>query len=68
VSPADRGSALGAYVAFFDLGFAIAGPAMGLIAGALGYPPVFALGALSATVAVLPALYAAKDRRVESPG
>jgi MFS family permease len=60
VSPANRGSALGAYVAFFDLGFAVAGPVTGIVAGTLGYSAVFAAGALSATVAVLPALRAAK--------
>ena len=60
VPAASRGSALGAYAAFFDLGFALAGPVTGVIAGALGYPPVFATGALSAIVAVLPALYAAR--------
>jgi MFS family permease len=66
VPPANRGSALGAYAAFFDLGFALAGPVTGLIAGALGYPPVFAAGAVCAIVAVLPALHAA--RRAEQVG
>jgi MFS family permease len=60
VPPANRGSALGAYVAFFDLGFALAGPVTGLIAGALGYPAVFAAGAASAIAAVLAALHAAR--------
>jgi MFS family permease len=60
VPAANRGAALGAYAAFFDLGFALAGPVTGLIAGALGYPPVFAAGALSAIVAVLPVLYASR--------
>jgi MFS family permease len=67
VSAADRGSSLGAYVAFFDLGFALAGPVTGLIASALGYPPVFAFGAMSAIVAVLPALCSARKRSVASP-
>jgi MFS family permease len=62
IPPANRGSALGAYVAFFDLGFALAGPVSGLIAGALGYPPVFAVGAVTAIVGVLPALKAAQNR------
>ncbi len=66
VPPANRGSALGAYAAFFDLGFAVAGPVTGVVAGALGFPAVFAAGALSATVAVLPALHAAKNRSVTS--
>jgi MFS family permease len=64
VPPTNRGAALGAYAAFFDLGFAVAGPITGLIAGWLGYPAVFAAGALSVTVAVLPAFHAAKARSV----
>ena len=68
VPAANRGSALGAYVAFFDLGLALAGPITGLVAGALGYPSVFAAGALSAIVAILPALHAARNRHVEPNG
>jgi MFS family permease len=52
VPPVSRGSALGAYVAFFDFGLALAGPVTGSIAGVLGYPSVFAAGALSAVVVV----------------
>jgi MFS family permease len=55
VSPASRGAALGAYVAFFDIGFGLAGPITGLIAGALGYSSVFAAGAVSAALALLAA-------------
>jgi MFS family permease len=55
VPPASRGAALGAYVAFFDIGFGLAGPITGLIAGAAGYPSVFAAGAVSAAVALLAA-------------
>jgi MFS family permease len=62
IPPANRGSALGAYAAFFDLGFALAGPASGLIAGAIGYPPIFAVGAASAILALLPAFKAARNR------
>ena len=50
VPPASRGAALGAYAAFFDLGFGLAGPTTGLLAGAFGYPSVFAAGALGAAV------------------
>lgn len=53
VPPASRGAALGAYVAFFDVGFGLAGPITGAIAGALGYPLVFAAGAFGTFVAVL---------------
>jgi MFS family permease len=52
VPPGSRGAALGAYVAFFDLGFAVSGPANGLVAGAFGYPSVFAMG-VAGTVAAL---------------
>lgn len=55
VPAASRGAALGAYVAFFDIGFALAGPASGLVAGAFGYPSVFAAGAFSAAAAILAA-------------
>jgi MFS family permease len=68
VPPTNRGAALGAYAVFFDLGFAVAGPVTGVVAGAFGYPAVFAVGALSAAVAVLPALQAAKNRKATSLG
>lgn len=67
VPPTNRGAALGAYAAFFDLGFAVAGPVTGLVAGAFGYPAVFAVGALSAIAALLPALHAARNRDASSP-
>jgi len=53
VPAASRGAALGAYVAFFDVGFGLAGPTTGLMAGAFGYPSVFAIGALGAAAAIL---------------
>ena len=62
VPPSSRGAALGAYVAFFDLGFALAGPTTGLIAGAFGYPWVFAAGASAAIAAIV----AARTRSRES--
>jgi MFS family permease len=68
VPPANRGSALGAYAAFFDLGFALAGPVTGFVAGSFGYSAVFAAGALGAIVAILPALHGASTRSVASPG
>ncbi len=55
VPAASRGAALGAYVAFFDLGFGLAGPITGIIAGAFGYPSVFAAGAFGAIVAIFAA-------------
>jgi MFS family permease len=53
VPPPSRGAALGAYAAFFDLGFAVAGPASGLVAGVFGYPSVFAMGAAGTVAALL---------------
>jgi MFS family permease len=56
VPPASRGAALGAYVACFDIGFGLAGPTTGFVAGAFGYPSVFAVGALGAAAAIVVAL------------
>jgi MFS family permease len=47
VEPSQRGAGLAAYSSFFDLGFAIGAPVLGLIASQLGY------GALYVTAAVL---------------
>jgi MFS family permease len=46
VPPQSRGLAMGTYTAFFDLGIAIASPALGLVAGAAGLKSVFLAGAL----------------------
>jgi len=61
VPPASRGAALGAYVAFFDIGFGLAGPITGVVAGALGYPSVFAAGALGTLIAMLAARHATRS-------
>jgi MFS family permease len=53
VPPASRGAALGAYVAFFDVGFGLGGPINGYFAGKLGYPSVFAVSALGAAIAII---------------
>src|ERR1700678_1987471 len=50
VLPANRGSAMGAFVAFLDIAYGVAGPAAGLVAGLFGYPAVYLLGAASAIV------------------
>jgi len=50
VLPANRGSAMGAFVAFLDIAYGIAGPAAGLIAGQFGYAAVYLLGAASAVL------------------
>ena len=48
VLPANRGSAMGAFVAFLDIAYGIAGPVAGLVAGQFGYAAVYLLGAASA--------------------
>ncbi len=44
VLPANRGSAMGAFVAFLDAAYGFAGPAAGLIAGQFGYAAVYLFG------------------------
>jgi hypothetical protein len=51
-------------VAFFDIGFGLAGPITSLIAGALGYSSVFAAGAVSAALALLAARRATRPSTV----
>ena len=48
VLPANRGSAMGAFVAFLDIAYGISGPAAGVIAGQFGYAAVYLLGAACA--------------------
>jgi len=48
VQPANRGSAMGAFVAFLDIAYGISGPTAGLIAGQFGYAAVYLFGAASA--------------------
>jgi len=44
VPPANRGSAMGAFVAFLDIAYGISGPAAGVIAGHFGYAVVYLFG------------------------
>jgi len=53
VSPQMRGTALGAYAAFFDLALGTAGPIAGLIAGWFGYQTIYFFGAFSCLIAVV---------------
>jgi MFS family permease len=46
-----RGSALGAFTAFFDIGVGLGGPIAGVTASLAGYPAVFALAAAAALCA-----------------
>jgi MFS family permease len=51
VAAENRGVALGAYVAFFDLALGVTAPLAGWVAGHLGYAPVYGLGAAGALMA-----------------
>lgn len=51
VPPQSRGAAMGAYVAFFDLGFGLSGPLNGLVAASFGYPAVYLAGVIAAALA-----------------
>lgn len=53
VEPQMRGTALGAYSAFFDLSLGLAGPVAGLIAGWLNYQAIYIFGAISCLSAIL---------------
>ena len=61
-----RGSALGAFTAFFDVGVGLGAPIAGLIASLAGYAAVFYIGALAALgtagLALLPAASEAGGR------
>lgn len=48
-----RGTALGAYAAFFDLSLGIAGPVAGVIAGQFHYQAIYFFGAFSCVMALL---------------
>jgi len=48
VLPANRGSAMGAFVAFLDMAYGLSGPAAGAIAGQFGYSAVYLFGAVCA--------------------
>ncbi len=44
VLPSNRGSAMGAFVAFLDIAYGVAGPMAGLVAGQFGYAAVYTFG------------------------
>jgi MFS family permease len=48
VPAANRGSAMGAFVAFLDIAYGVSGPAAGAIAGLFGYAAVYMFGAVCA--------------------
>jgi predicted MFS family arabinose efflux permease len=51
--PANRGMAIAAYNAFFDLGMGVTGPLCGLIAGSSHYQYVYLLGAFAAAASII---------------
>ncbi len=65
VPPQSRGSAMGAYVAFFDLGFGVSGPLNGAIAATFGYATVYLAGAVAAAIGCLVVLSTLRERGVE---
>ena len=48
VLPANRGSAMGAFVAFLDIAYGVSGPVAGVIASQFGYAAVYLFGAVCA--------------------
>jgi MFS family permease len=64
-----RGSALGAFTAFFDIGVGLGGPAAGLIASLAGYPAVFVFSALAAlATSALAASFSPRRRTAHETG
>jgi len=62
VLPANRGSAMGAFVAFLDIAYGLSGPAAGVIAGQFGYPAVYLFGAICALLGATLAVTARSPR------
>jgi len=54
--PSQKGVALGAYVAFFDLALGVTAPVAGLVAGHFGYAAIYCLGALATGISAVLAL------------
>ncbi|CAO3429202.1 arabinose transporter [Azospirillum endophyticum] len=66
VPPANRGSAMGAFVAFLDIAYGVSGPVAGVIAGRFGYAAVYLFGAacaLAGAVLVIAAPIAAPGQK-----
>ena len=63
VPPHLRGTAVGGFTAFQDLAYGATGPLAGLLADASGYPVVFLIGGLAATLGVAMVLSAQRVGR-----
>ncbi len=64
VLPANRGSAMGAFVAFLDIAYGVSGPVAGLIAGQFGYAAVYLFGVASALLGAALVLTAPRQQVV----
>jgi predicted MFS family arabinose efflux permease len=63
-----RGSALGAFTAFFDIGVGLGAPLAGATAALAGYPAVFVLAAVAALGTAALALSHARSRHLTASG
>jgi MFS family permease len=63
VLPANRGSAMGAFVAFLDIAYGISGPTAGIVAGHFGYAAVYLFGAVCALIGAALVLTARAPQR-----
>jgi MFS family permease len=52
-SASERGRIFSLSIGGFDLGIAIAGPVLGIVAQALGYPALFSLSGIFASIALV---------------
>jgi MFS family permease len=67
VPPQNRGAALGAYSACFDLTLGIGVPLLGILLGYVGYWAAYAIGGCSALLSFLIALFLFNSKSSESP-
>ncbi|CAM5499105.1 putative MFS-type transporter YfcJ [Mycolicibacterium aubagnense] len=64
VPPNLRGTALGGFAAFQDLAYGATAPVVGLLADRTGYPAIFLIGGLAATLGLCMAVAAPKARPI----
>ena len=65
IAPQMRGTALGAYAAFFDVALAITSPIAGIVANSFGYQNVFALGALGTIISIVIAVVSIRQTKTD---